>query len=168
MGDTGSILLGLINSVLGIKFVAIAGNPESALYLDAAPAIGFAILMIPLFDTLRVFTLRIFNRRSPFSPDRNHVHHFLLDLGFSHKMVTFTCVAVNIAFIAAAYFLRHLQTTAVIGILFCCIIFFISTVYYYSRQKNKGLTKSNVTNTEMVRVTQRFKLAAEPTAVEVD
>ncbi len=168
MGDTGSLLLGLINSVLGIKFISIAGNPVSPLHLDAAPAIGFAILMIPLFDTLRVFTLRILNRRSPFSPDRNHVHHFLLDLGFSHKMVTLTCVSVNIAFIAAAYFMRHLQTTAVMGILFCCIIIFISTVYYYSRQKNKLLSKTSVTKTEMVRIPQRFKLAAEPTPVEVD
>lgn len=168
MGDTGSLLLGLLNSVLGIKFIAIAGNPNSTLHLEAAPAIGFAILMIPLFDTLRVFTLRILNRRSPFSPDRNHVHHFLLDLGFSHKMVTFTCVTANIAFIAAAYFIRYLQTTAVIGILFCCVIVFISTVYYFSRQKNKKMSKANVSKPAMARTTQRFTMAAEPTPVEAD
>ena len=53
--------------------------------LQSAPAIGFAILIVPLFDTLRVVGLRILNRRSPFSPDRNHIHHFLLDLGLSHQ-----------------------------------------------------------------------------------
>src|SRR5665647_979751 len=79
MGDTGSLLIGLINSILVIKFINIAGSPAVALPLEAAPAIGFAILIVPLFDTLRVFTLRILDRRSPFSPDRTHVHHFLLE-----------------------------------------------------------------------------------------
>ncbi len=82
MGDTGSLLLGLVNSILVIKFINVAGNPVSNFPIAAAPAIGFSILMIPLFDTLRVFGLRILDRRSPFSPDRTHVHHFLLDLGF--------------------------------------------------------------------------------------
>ena len=89
MGDTGSLLIGLVNSILVIKFINIAGTPDSKFPLEAAPAIGFAILSVPLFDTLRVFGQRILDRRSPFSPDRSHVHHFLLEIGFSHKMVTF-------------------------------------------------------------------------------
>ncbi|RYY69078.1 MAG: undecaprenyl/decaprenyl-phosphate alpha-N-acetylglucosaminyl 1-phosphate transferase, partial [Chitinophagaceae bacterium] len=87
MGDTGSLLLGLINSILVIKFINSAGIAPGKIDFPAAPAIGFAILIVPLFDTLRVFALRILDRRSPFSPDRNHVHHFLLDLGFSHKQI---------------------------------------------------------------------------------
>lgn len=76
MGDTGSLLIGLINSILVIKFINVASDPTSAVPLNAAPAIGFAILIVPLFDTLRVVSLRIINRRSPFCPDRNHIHHF--------------------------------------------------------------------------------------------
>ena len=100
MGDTGSLLLGLINSILVIKFITLADSPGVNLPLASAPAIGFAILMIPLFDTLRVFGLRILDRRSPFSPDRTHVHHFLLDIGFSHKKITLSCVSLNMIFIA--------------------------------------------------------------------
>ncbi len=130
MGDTGSLLLGLINSILVIKFINVAGTAGGAMALEAAPAIGFAILIIPLFDTLRVFGLRILDRRSPFSPDRNHVHHFLLDLGFNHKQITMLCITANIGFIAVAYTLRSLGTTTVIGILLATAGSLIGIIYY--------------------------------------
>ena len=163
MGDTGSLLLGLINSILVIKFINIAGNTANPLYLDAAPAIGFSILMIPLFDTLRVFGLRILDRRSPFSPDRTHVHHFLLDLGLSHRMVTVTCVLVNITFISLAFFLRHMGTTVVLGILLLSAFIFIGIIYY-SRPK-KVLAKK-IEKAEIIKSHKILTLAGE--AVEAD
>jgi len=165
MGDTGSLLLGLINSILVIKFINVAGNPVSNLPIEAAPAIGFSILMIPLFDTLRVFALRILDRRSPFSPDRTHVHHFLLDLGMSHRMVTITCVSVNMVFIAMAFFLRNLGTTTVIGILLVSAFIFIGAIYY-SRPKNKSLVKENISSAEVIKSHKILKLASE--AVEAE
>src|SRR5674476_995461 len=114
MGDTGSLLIGLLNSIFVIKFITVASNPQFGIPLQSAPAIGFAILIVPLFDTLRVVSLRILSRRSPFSPDRNHIHHFLLELGFSHKMISITCLSANLLFIALAYFLRFSGTTMVI------------------------------------------------------
>jgi UDP-GlcNAc:undecaprenyl-phosphate/decaprenyl-phosphate GlcNAc-1-phosphate transferase len=166
MGDTGSLLLGLINAILVIKFINVAGNPAVKLPLEASPALGFAILMIPLFDTLRVFTLRILNRRSPFSPDRIHVHHFLLDLGFNHRMVTFTCVAVNIAFIAGAYFLRGLGTTTVLGILLVSAFAFIGIVYY-SRPKNKITADINIISSSTI-IKPRQVLSLAPESVEAE
>jgi len=165
MGDTGSLLLGLVNSILVIKFINVAGNPASNLPIEAAPAIGFSILMIPLFDTLRVFGLRILDRRSPFSPDRTHVHHFLLDLGLSHRMVTLTCVSVNITFIAMAFFLRNLGTTTVLGILLLSAFIFIGIIYY-SRPKNKNAVKESVANSDIIKSHKILKLASE--AVEAD
>jgi UDP-GlcNAc:undecaprenyl-phosphate/decaprenyl-phosphate GlcNAc-1-phosphate transferase len=167
MGDTGSLLIGLINSILVIKFITVAGNhPVEAVRLNASPAIGFAVLMIPLFDTLRVFTLRILSRRSPFSPDRIHVHHFLLDIGFSHRMVTFTCVVVNILFIALAYFLRHLGTTPLIGILLLFAFGFIGVVYY-SRPKNIIKFKSTNKNINGSAILKPHKvLSMAPEGVE--
>lgn len=165
MGDTGSLLLGLINSILVIKFINIAGNPASNFPIEAAPAIGFAILMIPLFDTLRVFGLRILDRRSPFSPDRTHVHHFLLDLGLSHRMVTITCVLVNITFIAMAYFMRSLGTTTVLGILLLSAFIFIGIIYY-SRPKDKNTVSRKVEKAGILKSHKILKLAGE--AVEAD
>jgi len=162
MGDTGSLLLGLVNSILVIKFINVAGFPAPTKFaLEASPAIGFAILMIPLFDTLRVFTLRILDRRSPFSPDRTHVHHFLLDIGFTHRMITFTCVGVNIAFIAVAYFLRSLGTTTVIGILLVSAFAFLGLIYY-SRPKNKSaINEAAISNSNIIKPRKMLSLAPE-------
>jgi len=166
MGDTGSLLLGLINSILVIKFINIAGgNPVSNFPIESAPAIGFAILMIPLFDTLRVFGLRIIDRRSPFSPDRTHVHHFLLDLGLSHRMVTVTCVTVNIIFIAMAFFLRGLGTTTVIGILLVSAFIFIGTIYYL-RPKPKVVVNESIASTGIIKSHKILKLASEVVEAE--
>jgi UDP-GlcNAc:undecaprenyl-phosphate/decaprenyl-phosphate GlcNAc-1-phosphate transferase len=167
MGDTGSLLLGLVNSILVIKFINVAGFPAPTKFaLEASPAIGFAILMIPLFDTLRVFTLRILDRRSPFSPDRTHVHHFLLDIGFTHRMITFTCVGVNIAFIAVAYFLRSLGTTTVIGILLVSAFAFLGIIYY-SRPKNKtAINEAAISNSNIIKPRKILSLA--PESVEAD
>ena len=167
MGDTGSLLLGLVNSILVIKFINVAGFPAPTKFaLEASPAIGFAILMIPLFDTLRVFTLRILDRRSPFSPDRTHVHHFLLDIGFTHRMITFTCVGVNIAFIAVAYFLRSLGTTTVIGILLVSAFAFLGLIYY-SRPKNKSaINEAAISNSNIIKPRKILSLA--PESVEAD
>jgi UDP-GlcNAc:undecaprenyl-phosphate GlcNAc-1-phosphate transferase len=167
MGDTGSLLLGLVNSILVVKFINVASShPVADLHFVSAPAIGFAILMIPLFDTLRVFGLRILDRRSPFSPDRTHVHHFLLDLGLSHRMVTITCVAVNISFIALAFLLRNLGTTMLMGILLSLSFLFIGIIYY-SRPKNKPAIKGSIPNTSLIKSHKRLSLASAE-AVEAD
>ena len=167
MGDTGSLLLGLVNSILVIKFINVAGAGvgKSGFPLESAPAIGVAILMIPLFDTLRVFGLRILDRRSPFSPDRTHVHHFLLDLGFSHRMITLTCVSVNIGFIALAYFLRGMGTTTVLGILLLAAFIFISAIYF-SRAKTKAAMNQTMANAGIIKSHKILSLASE--AVEAD
>lgn len=112
MGDTGAMLIGLINAILVIKFINLSTlGIEVATPLVASPAIGFAILMVPLFDTLRVFAIRILYRRSPFSPDRNHIHHLLLDRGMSHKSVTISILLANMIFAALAYYFRQVGST---------------------------------------------------------
>lgn len=162
MGDTGSLLIGLLNSIFVIKFISVAANPDFGFPLKSAPAIGFAILIIPLFDTLRVVTLRILNRRSPFSPDRNHIHHFLLELGLSHKMIAITSVSVNIIFIALAYFLRFSGTTMVILALSGVSLLLVSIVYY-SRPKSKVVFAKGRTKKEnIIKSHKILSLAGEP------
>ncbi|RYG03166.1 MAG: undecaprenyl/decaprenyl-phosphate alpha-N-acetylglucosaminyl 1-phosphate transferase, partial [Chitinophagaceae bacterium] len=138
MGDTGSMLIGLINAILVVKFINVADGPEAGISIVAAPAIGFAILMIPLLDTLRVFAIRIFNRRSPFSPDRNHVHHLLLDKGLSHRFITLSLVSANFAVIVAVYFGRNLGCTWLI--LYTMLLFFAGIAgLYFTRSRRPRL-----------------------------
>ncbi|MFM2360366.1 MAG: hypothetical protein RLY16_2359 [Bacteroidota bacterium] len=163
MGDTGSLLIGLMNSIMVINFINQAGTATARVPLDAAPAIGFAIMIVPLFDTLRVFSHRILDRRSPFSPDRTHVHHFLLDLGFSHRKVTLLCVGANIGFIALAFALRSLGTTWVISILMATAVALIAVIYY-SRPKVKAISDAAKLQAEEKRL-KRHKILALRTEV---
>jgi UDP-GlcNAc:undecaprenyl-phosphate/decaprenyl-phosphate GlcNAc-1-phosphate transferase len=110
MGDTGSLLLGLINAVLAIKFLSVADSP-AGFPIESAVAICFSVLMVPLADTLRVFTIRIFHGRSPFSPDRNHIHHLLMDRGLRDKYVPLCCLVLNIVLIGIAYLTRGMGPT---------------------------------------------------------
>jgi UDP-N-acetylmuramyl pentapeptide phosphotransferase/UDP-N-acetylglucosamine-1-phosphate transferase len=162
MGDTGSLLIGLLNSVFVIKFIAVASDPLSGYVLDSAPALGFAILIVPLFDTLRVVSLRIVNRRSPFSPDRNHIHHFLLEIGLGHKMISIVCVLTNVLFIAIAYMLRSYGTTMVILALTSASVFLVCLVYY-SRPKTKPVTFATPNQNEsLIKSHKILTLAGEP------
>ncbi|UII77594.1 undecaprenyl/decaprenyl-phosphate alpha-N-acetylglucosaminyl 1-phosphate transferase [Flagellimonas sp. HMM57] len=102
MGDTGSLIVGFIISVLTLKFLALKPDSYEGLpfLLENAPLIAISILIVPLFDTARVFTIRIANKRGPFSPDRNHVHHVLIDFwGLSHKQASFIIGCFNIIFV---------------------------------------------------------------------
>lgn len=92
MGDTGSLVGGFIVAVLAVKFIELGAS-------DTAPALAVAILFIPIFDTLKVFAIRIFKGRSPFSPDKNHIHHQLLALGFSQPAALTTIVLLNLSMI---------------------------------------------------------------------
>ena len=126
MGDTGSLLIGLVNAILVIKFIE-TGNTYTNYPINASPAVGFGIMLLPLMDTLRVFGIRILHARSPFSPDRNHLHHILLDRGMGHKSVTLTCVGVTALFSIMAFTLQALGTTYLILLQ---ILSFYAGVYF--------------------------------------
>lgn len=170
MGDTGSLLIGLLNSIFVIKFISTAADPQSLIPLESAPAIGFAILIVPLFDTLRVFTQRILKRKSPFTPDKNHIHHFLLELGFSHRAIVFLCVGANIIFIAIAYFLRSYGTTLVIASLSVISTLLVTFIYYKKPKKhvfsfNQKRKKSNVSITSSKVLTLNGEPVKETTSL---
>lgn len=113
MGDTGAMLSGAVNAILVIRFIDTAEGSR-ILPVLAAPAMGFGILLMPLLDTLRVFAIRIMHGRSPFSPDRNHLHHILLDRGMNHMKVTLTIAASALFFIGFSYVTLKYGTTKVI------------------------------------------------------
>lgn len=112
MGDTGSMLLGVVNVILTIHFIEIA--PNASIPIHSSPAIGFGILLLPLMDTLRVFGIRILNRRSPFSPDRNHLHHILLERGMGHKKITLSLTVISLVPIFLCFALHQLGCTVII------------------------------------------------------
>lgn len=107
MGDTGSLIIGIILSALVVEFNELNLLDTTKYSVGAAPTVSFAIIIVPLIDVLRVMSIRIAQKRSPFSPDNNHVHHRLLGLVSSHLKVTLIIVFVNVLLIAIALFMNN-------------------------------------------------------------
>lgn len=113
MGDTGSLMIGFLLSVTAIRFIEFnrPDNQANLIYtMNSAPAVAAGIMVIPIMDTLRVFFLRLSRGLSPFTADKNHIHHRLLTLGFTHLQISMIMGAVNICFILLAYSLRNFGT----------------------------------------------------------
>ncbi|WP_178338904.1 MraY family glycosyltransferase [Arenibacter nanhaiticus] len=103
MGDSGSMFIGFLLAFQAFSFLAYQDNHYGAFTVSNAPILVLAILSFPLLDTIRVFIIRIKNKRSPFSADRNHIHHRLLDLGLKHKKATIMVSIINIVMIILAF-----------------------------------------------------------------
>jgi UDP-GlcNAc:undecaprenyl-phosphate/decaprenyl-phosphate GlcNAc-1-phosphate transferase len=119
MGDTGSLLIGLIICVLTVKFNEINVLYRGSFSINSAPAVSIGIVFIPLFDTLRVFTIRILRKRSPFSADKNHLHHRLLLFGFSHLTATAILLGLNLVLILIAF---SFQNIGIISLTLLCTV----------------------------------------------
>jgi UDP-GlcNAc:undecaprenyl-phosphate/decaprenyl-phosphate GlcNAc-1-phosphate transferase len=166
MGDSGSLMIGLINAILVIKFINVAHDPLAALPLDSSVAIGFSILIVPLLDTLRVFAIRIFNGRSPFTPDKNHIHHLLLNWGLGHSAVTFVCVSLNACFVLLAYMSKSLGSTKVLTIMLT-LAFTGFAFLYYRRPKRTMVVAKRIDGTAELKTTSKV-VTLTPEAVSAD
>ena len=102
MGDSGSLLLGMFIYVMATSIMATPAAQVPDMWSHRSmPVLAMTMLSYPLVDTLRIFTLRILQGRSPFSADRNHLHHRLLGLGLNHLQTalvihTYTAVMVSL------------------------------------------------------------------------
>ena len=101
MGDSGSLLVGYLLTAFVFRFCEVNAYqlvPE-ALQMDAAPSVAICVMTVPIFDTVRVILTRIKQHRSPFDPDKNHIHHLLLRAGLNHIETTCVLIAISLAFI---------------------------------------------------------------------
>lgn len=121
MGDTGSMILGFLLAFTAICFIDIFIDKElpevPRYYLQSAPAIAMAILILPIIDTLNVFIIRICNGKSPFVADKNHIHHSLLKLGLTHRRSTTYILMYYLFIVSVAYFFRHINVNVLLLII---------------------------------------------------
>ena len=132
MGDSGSLSMGLLLAVFAVRISCIPIDAEGTI----SPVFSMVVLAYPVIDTLRVFVVRIYNGKSPFSPDRNHIHHALLDLGLSHGKSTVLIVLFSLSFSVIAYILRTNLSLSFI-ILVPLIIFVSQTPYFLLNKRKK-------------------------------
>lgn len=119
MGDIGALVIGLLLGVFTIEFIAISAGtdllPKYQFHNPVAVAVG--IMIIPLFDTIRVFTTRMARGGSPFKPDRRHIHHLLIDSGLEHLQATMVLGITNLFFISTVFYLDPImELHALIGL----------------------------------------------------
>ena len=100
MGDTGSLTLGIFLCFLSLKLNQM---PDSHAFVPNAFVMAFAPLIVPCFDVIRVYIHRLRKHRSPFLPDKNHIHHKIMRCGVSQR-VTMVSIIVFAVFIALANF----------------------------------------------------------------
>ena len=116
MGDTGSLVLGFVIAVLCIRLIqvnAVAVKP----IISQAPVFVLGIVLIPVFDTLRVFAVRIWKGRSPFSADKTHIHHLLTNTGFTHGFAAKLICFIHGVVLIEVYWLRFLKQELILAIL---------------------------------------------------
>ena len=120
MGDTGSMLLGFLLAFMAVCFIdifidkKIPGMPRY--YLQAAPAIAVAILILPIVDTLNVIIVRLITGKSVLSADKNHIHHKLLRMNLTHRRSSFYIMCYYLMIVAVAYYLRHIEVNLLLVI----------------------------------------------------
>ena len=134
MGDTGSMVIGFILTFMAIRFLYIAGLPTYN--LSTAPVLLFFIFCIPVIDTTNVIFTRLLNKKHPLKPDKNHLHHQLLNLGFNHIKTSIILITVNITFIAIGFYFRHIEINKLFLIFLLLSISFVLTLKYFSKTTN--------------------------------
>lgn len=107
MGDTGSLIIGYVITILSIKFIHL--NSSHSFRTDtfvSAPILILVSLSVPLFDFFRVLSLRLISGKTPWKGDRLHLHHILIDLGLSHLQASFLLYMVTVSATTFTYYLR--------------------------------------------------------------
>lgn len=122
MGDTGSMMLGFILTVLFVRYLEHPPLPQSS-SIQSPLALLIALFIIPIYDTLRVFTIRFFTGRHPLAPDRNHIHHVMLKLGFNHSQATLLLLGFNIILFLTVYQLQSIGEVWLILLVFAIPVF---------------------------------------------
>ena len=139
MGDTGSLVVGMILSVLAINCIKYGLVNENYSLPQIGPLLAISFLAVPLFDSLRVFIVRAINGNGTLTAARDHVHHAFIDLGVGHKYTSLILFSVSAIIIVLTYLLIKLNININISI---AILFLFSYAlwlipYYMLKSKSK-------------------------------
>lgn len=144
MGDTGSLVLGFLISVLSIKMLSIQNMKLVHLEISNPMIMMSALLFIPLFDTFRVFIIRLSKGKSPFHADRKHLHHILQKNNLSHRMVCLVVYSVTILFISGGLWMQHLNTNKAVLLIFISAVLLVDILTVAMLLRNKKKIKAMI------------------------
>jgi len=143
MGDTGSQFLGFS---LGVMVIVLSQSVNSAM----SPLIPLFILGLPILDTMAVMGQRLYEKRSPFSPDKNHIHHKLLALGLDHYEAVFVIYLLQSSFIALAYFMLY-ESDALLGMIYVGVSFLVLSLFHLSSNSSWKISNIEIKHTSRLK-----------------
>jgi UDP-N-acetylmuramyl pentapeptide phosphotransferase/UDP-N-acetylglucosamine-1-phosphate transferase len=143
MGDSGSLVVGFMLSILSIELLNTNLNNINPDFVITAPPLILSILIIPLGDTLRVFIIRIRQKKSPFHADRNHIHHLLLKMGLDHRWASSTLYFVNILFIVLTFIFSNVGMNFLMFLIIISAIITSQLPYLILTSRKKAEEKEN-------------------------
>lgn len=137
MGDVGSLSLGVFIAFMAIIIVR---EPSVSILVSIDPlVIALSPLVIPLFDVIRVFCLRLSKGKSPFLPDKQHIHHLLMDVGFSMRKSMMTLILLQIAVVALnLWIVEYISINGILGIDLGIYILLVLALLYTGKQKEQN------------------------------
>lgn len=141
MGDTGSLVLGVMLSAMIIRFNELNVISPAPFRFSRAPLLGLALFIVPVTDTLRVFTIRIWQKRSPFSPDMNHVHHLLIKSGLTHMQASGFLMGYTVFFTLLALVSAHYHLNITLGFILLLSLSFSAVGLIYRKSKGAEARK---------------------------
>ena len=145
MGDTGSLVIGLVLGLLTLKLLSFGDEAYVSLSFNRAqlPLFLIAVLFVPLLDTLRVILVRAAKGAPIFEPDRNHIHHIIVDFGLSHRRASFLIGLSN--FLAALLMFFIIQLFDFTGsLLVLLLMLFLAIFILFLMNKNKAAIRMKV------------------------
>lgn len=145
MGDTGSLVVGFIVSILTLRMLSATSEELSLMGITPISKfiIVLSILFIPFLDTVRVVCIRILKRKKPFSPDRNHVHHVIIDyMKLTHAKASLLLAFVNLgAFVLVYWTSKYLSVIGLTALFVLLSFSVVGLLFYFNRsfsvRKNK-------------------------------
>ncbi len=140
LGDNGSLVMGLILCFLTLDCITTTSISDQSLFGGNKIVVLMAVFSYPLVDTLRVFTIRIFRKRSPFAADKNHIHHHLLRLGLSHRKATLFVILYTFFITGISFFMTGLDINTAFIVLFLIATFLVCLPSFLIKNENGAIS----------------------------
>ncbi|MCY7350544.1 MAG: undecaprenyl/decaprenyl-phosphate alpha-N-acetylglucosaminyl 1-phosphate transferase [Cytophagaceae bacterium] len=154
MGDTGSLIVGFLLTIFAVKFIHlnVTYRFEANAYFSA-PILAIVVLIVPIFDTLRVFIIRLAKKKDPFTADRNHMHHILIAQNMTHfqasAILCGTTVILTGLFLAVHHWLTNTESLLILVALFSIYLYTshvlkqrVKDSDFFEQEKNEDAQKA--------------------------
>ena len=142
MGDTGSLTLGFILSLFSVKYILLLSTDSSA--VSGTPIVWvFSLLLVPCLDVCRVVLNRLQRKANPFKPDKTHIHHKFLMMGFSPRRSLVLIQLISLFFIGLTVFLIYVGVLGYVVLLIDILVWTLMHLWFTHIIRRRAYYMSN-------------------------